>query len=98
MNRKGIDNLLTGLLLGLLFPALCFAGYARYRFPDVALNEILRHVRALELTASMLSVSVFFNLFIFFFFIWKKHDRTARGILVSTFAYAGVIVVLKLAE
>jgi membrane-bound metal-dependent hydrolase YbcI (DUF457 family) len=98
MKRKVTDHLLTGLLLGLLFPAACFAGYARYRFPDVALNEILRHVQALGLTASMLSVSVFFNLFIFFFFIWKKYDHTARGILVSTFVYAAIIVILKLAE
>ena len=98
MTRSLIDHLITGLFLGLLFPALCFAGYAHYRFPDVPLDEILKHVWVLGLTASMLSVSVFFNLFIFFFFIWKKRDHTSRGILVATFAYAVVIVILKLAE
>lgn len=96
MEKNKFDNLLLGLVLGFLFPVICFALYAKYRFPEVPLTEIFNHVYKLGIVAAMTSLSVFWNLFLFFFFIWKKADKTAKGILAVTIGYAIFVVIIKL--
>ena len=95
MKEKRFDHMAMGLFLGLLFPLICFSVYAKYRFPEVPLNEIYGHVRSLGITSAMISLSVFFNLFVFFFFIWQKAEKTAKGILAATMVYAFLVVYLK---
>ena len=86
----------AGFLLGTLFPLICFTGYAKYRFPDVGLVEMFGHVKSLGLTSAMLSLCVFTNLAIFFFFLWRGKDEISRGILIATFLYAILVAILKL--
>ena len=88
-------DVFLGLLLGLAFPLACFAAYAKYRFPDVPLTEILGHIRKLDIIATMLSLAVFPNLLLFFIFIWRNADKVSRGILGATLLYAFVVVILK---
>jgi hypothetical protein len=95
MNIARYDKLLPALLLGFLFPLLCFSLYAKFRFPEVPLTEIYGHVQKLGITSAMLSLSVFLNLFIFFFFIWRKADKAAKGVLLATMLYAVVVVYIK---
>jgi hypothetical protein len=95
MNISRYDKLWPALVLGILFPLLCFSIYAKYRFPEVPLTEIYGHVQKLGITSAMLSLSVFLNLFVFFFFIWQKADKAAKGILTATLMYALVVVYIK---
>jgi hypothetical protein len=90
------SGVVTGFFLGVLFPLVCFAGYAKYRFPDVPLQEIAGHVKSLGLTGAMLSLCVFANLAVFFFSLWRQKERIARGILAATLAYAVLVAVIKL--
>jgi hypothetical protein len=83
------------MLMGILFPLVCFSVYAKYRFPEVPLREIYGHVKSLGITSAMISLSVFANLFLFFFFIWSKMDRAARGIFTATLGYAFLVVYLN---
>ena len=95
MNIARFDKLVPALLLGILFPLLSFSVYAKYRFPEVPLTEIYGHVKKLGITSAMLSLSVFLNLFLFFFFIWRKADQAAKGVLTATMVYAFVVVYIK---
>ena len=95
MNVARYDKLLPALLLGILFPLLCFSLYAKSRFPEVPLTEIYGHVQKLGITSAMLSLSVFLNLFLFFFFIWRKADKAAKGVLTATMVYAVVVIYIK---
>jgi len=96
MKIQRIDKVLPGLIMGLLFPLLCFSVYSKYRFPEVPLSEIYGHVQSLGITSAMISLSVFANLFLFFFFIWRKADRAAKGIFTATLGYAILVVYLNL--
>ena len=89
-------HILMGFALGILFPLLCFALYAKYRFPDVPLTDIYKHVQTLKLTWALLSLCVFTNLALFFLFLWQNRDSISRGILTATFLYAVVVAFLKL--
>jgi hypothetical protein len=94
MNIK--DNVITGLISGLLAPLLAFGVYAKNKFPQVELSTIFQHVKGLGILSAMISLSVFINLLVFFLFIWSKADRSAKGVLAATFVYAFTVVILKL--
>jgi hypothetical protein len=96
MNIK--DHFITGFIAGLAAPLIAFSIYAKFRFPEEALTNIYRHVRSLGILSTMLSLSVFINLLVFFLFIWSKADRSSKGVLAATFLYAFFVVILKLAE
>ena len=67
----------------------------KYRFPEVPLTEIFGHVQKLGITSAMISLSVFLNLFLFFFFLWRKAEKAAKGILAATMIYAIIVVYIK---
>jgi hypothetical protein len=94
MNLK--DNLFTGLVSGIVSPVLAFVVYTKINSPGEALSTVIHHIRELGITSTIISISVFINLLVFFIFIWTKADQSARGVLAATFLYAIVVVILKL--
>jgi len=94
MNIK--DNLVTGLVSGMIAPLAAFCVYAKIKFPEEELGNIFYHVKGLGILSAMISLSVFINLLVFFLFIWAKADRSAKGVLAATFIYAFIVVILKL--
>src|SRR5437762_9387375 len=79
MNWK--DHLLTGLVCGMLSPPFAFAVYAKIKFSGKNVSEIFSHVQQPGILSTMISLCVFINLLVFFIFIWRKYDRSARGVL-----------------
>ncbi len=94
MNIK--DNFFTGLICGLAAPLIAFSVYTKIRFPEEALMNVFQHVKALGIVSTMISLSVFVNLLVFFLFIWSNADRSSKGVLASTFIYAFIVAILKL--
>ncbi len=94
MNLK--DNFFTGLICGLVAPLLAFSVYTKIRFPEESLTNVIHHITELGILATIISLSVFINLAVFFLFIWMKTDRSSKGVLASTFIYAFIVVILKL--
>jgi hypothetical protein len=94
MNIK--DNLFTGLISGIVAPAIAFVVYTKIKLPTETIMNVIRHIMELGILSTIISISVFINLLVFFVFIWSNAERSARGVLFATFLYAFVVVVLKL--
>jgi hypothetical protein len=94
MNIK--DNFFTGLICGAVAPVIAFSVYTKISFPAESLMTVLHKINELGILSTIISISVFFNLLVFFIFIWSKADRSAKGVLGATFIYAFIIVIMKL--
>ena len=90
------DNLLTGLLAGIIAPALAFAIYAKFKQPNETLMDIINEFIRLKIVTVVLSFAAFVNLLVFLAFIWIKADKSAKGILMATLIYFFLVVLLKL--
>src|SRR3954462_13337442 len=96
MEKSIKDNLVTGLICGLIAPLISFSVYAKIKFPQEELSNIFHHVKGLGILSAMISLSVFINLLVFFLFIWMNAEHSAKGVLAATFVYAFIVVILKL--
>lgn len=96
MNIK--DNFFTGLICGLAAPVAAFSVYTKIKLPQEAILNVLQHIQQIGILSTIISLSVFVNLLVFFLFIWSKADRSAKGVLAATFLYAFLVAILKLAS
>lgn len=90
------DNVLTGLISGVAAPLIAFAVYAKIKFPEEKMLDVVQSIAQLHIVSAIISLCVFVNLLVFFIFIWNKADRSAKGVLGATFIYAFIVVILKL--
>lgn len=99
MNFKGgplwLNHIITGLASGLLLPLLSFYLYYRIEFPYMGHWQFIRHLENGGILGHVLTMSVVLNLILFFFYINTSRDSSARGVLFSTFIYAGIIFYIK---
>jgi hypothetical protein len=93
--NKFKDNIYTGLLCGIVAPALAFIIYAKVKQPEHALAEVINEFIRLRIVTVALSFAAFVNLLAFFAFIWAKADKSAKGVLVATVLYFFFVIILK---
>jgi len=96
--KKQYNSLKVGLLTGLLFPlffALLFFIFNVDRFGGT--ERLIRYITTIDITTKLLSLFILPDLLIFFYFNWQDFLNAARGVLMATFVYAGIIVYLKFA-
>lgn len=91
------DRFVLGLVLGLVFPALAFALIYIFWFYDgMSFSQYVTYLGIHRATfAGVLSLSLIFNLPIFFMNIWSHRYFAARGVIMATFIYGIVIIYLK---
>lgn len=95
MNNKS-NNLLTGFIVGCLAPPAAFIIFCLLSFPDDSLIEIFMSYSRRNVLTHVISLSVIINLPIFFIFLGKNKDHSARGVIGATFLFAFLILILKL--
>jgi hypothetical protein len=93
------DNLLLGVILGLLTPVVGMILYYFLAFLPKGLSfpaflELLKANRFL--LPKFISVSLLLNGLVFYLYTRKRRDITAKGIFLMTMLYAIVILLLKL--
>ena len=89
------DHLITGLLIGLLLPSLGILGFYLYNFGDTELHSFLDVSVKEKLLSPLLSLCCVINLAVFYLFVQNDHFLTSKGIILSTFVYGFIIVLLK---
>lgn len=89
------DKMWLGIVLGLLAPMLTMYIYYYVNFSHIAISKFIEHLFAVHIQASLPSLCVVSNLLVFFIFIWSEKYLSARGVLLSTFLYGGLVVYLK---
>ncbi len=94
--KKQYNTQISGLLAGLfipLFVALIFYLLNVDRFGGT--ERLIWYIRTVDITTKLLSLFLLPNLLLFFYFNWQNFLSAARGVLFSTFIYAGIIIYLK---
>ncbi|MEO8086164.1 MAG: hypothetical protein ABI763_05065 [Bacteroidota bacterium] len=89
--------MLTGLIGGLLAPAIVFAVYFKIHDPELNLVDAIHRLIESGIISYYLSLCVIANLLLFFIFLKLNAELAARGVLGATFIYAFTILILKLA-
>ncbi len=87
------DNWILGIALGIILPlvvyGIIFFAMSQWGRIDETLNLYFIKESTMQLAG------VFANMFIFrYYMVNLKFDKTGRGILLSTFIYAGIFVYL----
>lgn len=91
------DNVWFGLVIGVMMPFVGFYLYYQLQFADsISLRGFIKFISSPSLLSKVISLSVLMNLPLFFFFIRKSRDYSAKGVLGATLIYAALIAYLKL--
>lgn len=95
--RSRTDNMLTGILTGLIVPVVSFLIYVvSFREGEKVIDVLNGFVNRNVLT-HVISLSVVPNLLVFFLFLWASKENSARGIIGATIIYAlfvaGIILI-----
>lgn len=89
------DTVLRGLILGLIAPVIGFYLYKISFFNYFDMPKFFNHLVSNNLLSPVISLCLIFNAGAFYFFIKKNKLYSARGLVLATFLYGGVIVYLK---
>ena len=97
INRKpNLDTTVLGTLFGIFVPIITFFVIYIVLSDSQTLNDYLQRLIERNIQGHFISISVIPNLLIFFIFIWLYKMKAARGVLLSTFLWAFVILAIRL--
>jgi len=89
------DSLPLGLAIGIIAPIIVFFGYYFIGHPYMSLQGFINYLVLGKIYSALISLCVVANLGTFFLFIQKDKYFSARGIILATFIYAGLVFYLK---
>ncbi len=95
--KARLDNILVGILIGLVFPifGMFFYYMFTYRY-QTSFTGFLDYFNRIHVVVAAMSLSCYItNLPLFFGFIWLNMNKTARGVLFATMAYTGWVMYEK---
>ena len=96
MDSKSNDNIITGLIPGLILPAVFLVIIILFRMKDNGFFDYLISLYNLNVLSKIISICLIPNLLLFFVFIWTNRLRSARGVILSMFLAGLVIGLLKI--
>jgi hypothetical protein len=95
MDKKKFNQLWIGLIVGLGVPAIALACYYFARYSNLSLIDFARVYKNLGILTHIISLSVLPNLLVFFLFIRQNYLKAARGVLMATFLFTFVVLVIR---
>ena len=84
-----------GLIIGLIAPLLVMLGFWKFQFGHTGLIGFYEVMVQSGNLPGLISIGLLGNLGAFFVFYRQKLDISARGVIMATFLYGLVIVILK---
>ena len=94
-SNSSLNKVLTGLILGVLVPAIAVLIFYFWNFSRVPFSFFVKHTLQLHVLPQIISLCVIPNLGLFFLFIWLNHLYSARGVLFATFIITIAVIILK---
>jgi hypothetical protein len=94
--REKYDNLITGVISGLLFPLIVGIGIFAFTSHGNGIIHYLDKISEANIITHSISICVFPNVLIFLFFLRFDMLRAGRGVLGMTILYAAIVFALKL--
>ena len=95
MQRQLFNSQKTGFTLGLILPLISFLIFYLFRYRDIPLVEFFNYVYFRHVLSPLLSLNILPNLILFFIFIRKNYLFSARGVLIATFIFAVLVLIIK---
>ncbi|HEU4717163.1 MAG TPA: hypothetical protein VFU15_05000 [Bacteroidia bacterium] len=95
--KKKFDNVILGLLIGLLAPlaALYIYYLFTYRY-QTSFSGFLQYFNSFHIVVASISLACYAsNLPLFFLFVWRERYQSARGVLTATIIYTCWVVYEK---
>ena len=89
------DNAILGLIVGLVAPLIIMLGFWKVQFEHTSLMGFYEVMIQSNNLPGLISIGLLGNLGAFFLFYRLKLDVSARGVIMATFLYGLVIVILK---
>ncbi len=89
------DSRFTGILTGLIAPIIGMLIFWMAAFGIDGLMDITVLLNQTDKLSALISLGLIANLGCFFLFYKMKLDESARGVILATFVYGFVILILK---
>lgn len=83
------------MVAGLAAPFVAFSLYYLINYHYMSIRGFINNMIIGETYTPVISMCVLANLAVFYPFIWKEKWNGARGVIASTFIWAGFVVFLK---
>ncbi len=90
-----LDNLIVGFLCGVIAPSIVIYFFYLFNFNTSSLDVFLNLAVKQKLLSPLLALCCVINLGIFFSFMHFDKLFASRGVILSTFLYGFIIVLLK---
>jgi len=94
-SNRNINQMKFGFWPGLLLPLVMFLAMYLARYNEIGFWEYVQNLWRFFMLVKLLTLCVLPNLLLFLFFIRKKYDLAARGVLMATFLYAFLVIISK---
>lgn len=93
--RNKIDTIGVGLMTGLILPVVLFFMVYVMKETEVSFVEYIRGMWRMQALVKLGSLCVFANVAVFWYFLKKKYEKAARGVLGATILYAFVVLISR---
>lgn len=97
MGKINYDRIWLGTLSGVFIPLMFFILVYFVREPEMKLGNFISRLYNLKALPKLVSLCLLPNLILFFAFLRKDFLYASRGVILSLFIYAVIILVLKFA-
>lgn len=88
------DSIILGLMISILLPIILFFFYLLFRFPESSIFDTLKNIFYQKYFSKMLSVCIYPNGIVFFYYIQTNKIKTMKGMLIGTIFMVLVMLVL----
>ncbi len=96
MNKINLNQVWIGIVLGLVIPLIALTIYYFARYSDLSLVDFIKVYKNLGILTHIISLSVLPNLLAFFLFIRRDFLKSARGVLMATFLFTFVVLIIRI--
>ena len=96
MGKIRLNTLWFGVTSGVIIPAMFFFLIYLVRESHIGLSTFIKEFYILKALPKLISLCLLPDLIIFFIFMRKEYLRAGKGVILSLFIYAIVIIALKI--
>ncbi len=96
-DRKGrADKIAVGFAAGTILPVVLFILVYFFGNKQVSFQQYVKGLWHLQALVKLMSLCVFVNLGVFWYFLRVKQESAARGVLGATLFYAFLVLISRL--
>jgi len=92
---KKLDKIYWGAALGIIIPTIALLIFYLLKYDYLSLGKFLRSFHQMGILTHVVSLAVIPNLILFFAFMRKNYLRGGRGVLLATFIFAFLVMIIR---